>query len=119
MSRAQPDCVITPTHYGMMVNGNWVRCPTFNLMCCMSKIAPTPPSQASESNLDGLPVTYDREFVFAKNRFLATREVLTFEESFQFASRRCGTRVIWVRRWAHTGRTPLWEGWSPATAASR
>ena len=34
-------------------------------------------------NLDGLPVTYEREFVFAKNRFLATREIVTFEESFK------------------------------------
>lgn len=34
-------------------------------------------------NVDGLPAVYDREFVFAKNRFLATRETLTFEESFQ------------------------------------
>lgn len=33
-------------------------------------------------NMDGLPVNYEREFVFAKNRFLATREVVTFEESF-------------------------------------
>ena len=34
-------------------------------------------------NMDGLPVVYEREFVFAKNRFLATREILTFEESFK------------------------------------
>lgn len=33
-------------------------------------------------NMDGLPVVYEREFVFAKNRFLATRELITFEESF-------------------------------------
>lgn len=33
-------------------------------------------------NMDGLPVRYEREFVFAKNRFLATRERVTFEESF-------------------------------------
>ena len=30
-------------------------------------------------NMDGLPVVYEREFVFAKNRFLATREIVTFE----------------------------------------
>lgn len=34
-------------------------------------------------NMDGLPVVYEREFIFAKNRFLATREILTFEESFE------------------------------------
>ena len=34
-------------------------------------------------NLDGLPVLYEREFIFAKNRFLATREIITFEESFK------------------------------------
>jgi hypothetical protein len=34
-------------------------------------------------NLDGLPVLYEREFIFVKNRFLATREIVTFEESFQ------------------------------------
>lgn len=34
-------------------------------------------------NMDGLPVTYEREFVFARNRFLATRERVTFEESFR------------------------------------
>ena len=33
--------------------------------------------------MDGLPVVYEREFVFAKNRFLATREIVTFEESFE------------------------------------
>ena len=33
-------------------------------------------------NMDGLPVIYEREFVFAKNRFLATREIVEFEESF-------------------------------------
>ncbi|MCF7765534.1 MAG: hypothetical protein K9N62_17835 [Verrucomicrobia bacterium] len=33
-------------------------------------------------NMDGLPVVYEREFIFAKNRFLATREIVTFEESF-------------------------------------
>ena len=33
-------------------------------------------------NPDGLPVLYEREFVFVKNRFLATREIVTFEESF-------------------------------------
>ncbi len=33
--------------------------------------------------MDGLPVIYEREFVFVKNRFLATREVVTFEESFK------------------------------------
>ena len=32
--------------------------------------------------MDGLPVVYEREFIFAKNRFLATREIVTFEESF-------------------------------------
>ena len=34
-------------------------------------------------NMDGLPVVYEREFIFAKNRFLATREIVTFEESFE------------------------------------
>ena len=34
------------------------------------------------NNMDGLPVSYQREFIFAKNRFLATRETVTFEESF-------------------------------------
>jgi len=35
------------------------------------------------TNMDGLPVTYEREFIFVKNRFLATREIVTFEESFR------------------------------------
>ena len=34
-------------------------------------------------NMDGLPVTYEREFIFVKNRFLATREIVTFEERFR------------------------------------
>ena len=34
-------------------------------------------------NTDGLPVVYEREFIFVKNRFLATREIVTFEESFK------------------------------------
>jgi hypothetical protein len=34
-------------------------------------------------NMDGLPVRYEREFVFVKNRFLATRESVTFEERFR------------------------------------
>ena len=33
-------------------------------------------------NMDGLPVNYRREIVFVKNRFLATRESVVFEESF-------------------------------------
>jgi len=33
-------------------------------------------------NPDGLPVVYEREFIFVKNRFLATRELVTFEASF-------------------------------------
>ncbi len=33
-------------------------------------------------NMDGLPVTYHREFIFVKGRFLATREIVMFEESF-------------------------------------
>lgn len=33
-------------------------------------------------NMDGLPVVYEREFIFVKNRFLATRELVTFEDSF-------------------------------------
>ncbi|MCA9217045.1 MAG: hypothetical protein KDB27_28445 [Planctomycetales bacterium] len=33
-------------------------------------------------NLDGLPVVYDRDFIFVKNRFLATRETVTFEQPF-------------------------------------
>ena len=39
-------------------------------------------AQLRVENMDGLPVIYEREFIFAKNRFLATREVVTFEESF-------------------------------------
>lgn len=35
------------------------------------------------NHLDGLPAVYEREFVFVKNRFLATRETVTFEESFK------------------------------------
>jgi len=34
-------------------------------------------------NMVGLPVVYEREFIFAKNRFLVTREIVTFEESFK------------------------------------
>ena len=34
-------------------------------------------------NADGLPVVYERQFVFAKNRFLATRETVTFEDRFR------------------------------------
>ena len=33
-------------------------------------------------NMDGLPVVYDRDFVFVKDGWLATREVVTFEEGF-------------------------------------
>jgi hypothetical protein len=33
-------------------------------------------------NMDGLPVTYHREFIFVKGRFLATREIVKFEEGF-------------------------------------
>lgn len=34
-------------------------------------------------NVDGLPVVYDREFIFVKRGVLATREIITFEESFR------------------------------------
>jgi hypothetical protein len=40
-------------------------------------------ARARVQNMDGLPVVYEREFIFAKNRFLATRESVTFEESFK------------------------------------
>ena len=35
------------------------------------------------AHIDGLPVTYSREFIFVKNHYLATREILHFEEAFQ------------------------------------
>jgi len=56
--------------------------------------------------VDGLPVVYDREFVFAKNRFLATRETVTFEESFKarvaplWNTRNVGPQI--GRHWANT-----------------
>ena len=34
-------------------------------------------------NADGLPVIYEREFIFVKNRFLVSREIVNFEEEFQ------------------------------------
>ena len=34
-------------------------------------------------NVDGLPVIYEREFIFVKNRFLVSREIVNFEEEFQ------------------------------------
>jgi len=34
-------------------------------------------------NVDGLPVTVEREFVFVKNQFLASRELVRFDESFR------------------------------------
>jgi hypothetical protein len=40
-------------------------------------------AQVRVLNMDGLPVRYEREFVFVKNRFLATREIVTFEECFR------------------------------------
>ena len=39
-------------------------------------------AQLRVKNMDGLPIFYEREFIFAKNRFLATREIVTFKESF-------------------------------------
>lgn len=57
-------------------------------------------------NVDGLPVVYDREFVFVKNRFLATREIITFEESFKarvaplWNTRNVGAQI--GRHWANT-----------------
>ena len=70
-------------------------------------------------NADGLPVVYDREFVFAKNRFLATREIVTFEESFKarvaplWNTRNVGPQI------GATGQTRSWEVWSPATVRWR
>ena len=40
-------------------------------------------AQLRVENMDGLPVVYEREFIFVKNRFLATREIVSFEESFK------------------------------------
>jgi hypothetical protein len=57
-------------------------------------------------NVDGLPVVYDREFVFVKNRFLATRETITFEEPFRarvsplWNTRNIGPQV--GEHWANT-----------------
>ncbi|HIG29292.1 MAG TPA: hypothetical protein EYQ50_16480 [Verrucomicrobiales bacterium] len=42
-------------------------------------------------NPDALPIIYEREFIFVKNRFLVSREMVTFEESF------------------HARVTPLWN----------
>ena len=57
-------------------------------------------------NVDGLPALYEREFVFVKNRFLATREIITFDESFKarvsplWNTRNIGTQV--GSHWANT-----------------
>jgi len=57
-------------------------------------------------NMDGLPVLYQREFVFVKNRFLATREIVTFEESFKakvaplWNTQNIGPQI--GRHWANT-----------------
>jgi len=57
-------------------------------------------------NVDGLPAVYEREFVFVKNRFLATRETITFEESFKarvsplWNTRNIGAQV--GSHWANT-----------------
>ena len=34
-------------------------------------------------NVDGLPVIYEREFIFVKKRFLVSHEIVNFEEEFQ------------------------------------
>ncbi len=57
-------------------------------------------------NVDGMPAVYEREFVFVKNRFLATRETITFEESFKarvsplWNTRNIGAQV--GTHWANT-----------------
>lgn len=57
-------------------------------------------------NMDGLPVTYEREFVFVKNGFLATRETVTFEESFKArVSPLWNTRNIGPQVGAHWANT--------------
>jgi hypothetical protein len=57
-------------------------------------------------NMDGLPVTYDREFVFVKNGFLAARETVTFEESFRArVSPLWNTRNIGPQIGAHWANT--------------
>jgi hypothetical protein len=75
-------------------------------------------------NVDGLPVVYMREFVFVKNRFLATRETVTFEESFQarvaplWNTRNIGPQV--GAHWANTfmGRIDL-QLWTRIRAMNR
>ena len=57
-------------------------------------------------NVDGLPAVYEREFVFVKNRFLATRETITFEESFKArVSPLWNTRNIGPQVGAHWANT--------------
>jgi hypothetical protein len=57
-------------------------------------------------NVDGLPAVYEREFIFVKNGFLATRERITFEESFKarvspiWNTRNIGSQV--GAHWANT-----------------
>ncbi len=57
-------------------------------------------------NVDGMPAVYEREFVFVKNGFLATRETVTFEESFKarvspiWNTRNIGSQV--GTHWANT-----------------
>ena len=62
-------------------------------------------------NMDGLPVVYEREFIFAKNRFLATRETVTFEEGFSarvsplWNTQNVGPQI--GSHWANTFITPV------------
>lgn len=57
-------------------------------------------------NVDGMPAVYGREFVFVKNRFLATRETITFEESFKArVSPLWNTRNIGPQVGAHWANT--------------
>ncbi|MBM3823871.1 MAG: hypothetical protein FJ404_13470 [Verrucomicrobia bacterium] len=57
-------------------------------------------------NVDGFPAVYEREFVFVKNRFLATRETIAFEESFKArVSPLWNTRNIGPQVGAHWANT--------------
>lgn len=70
----------------LRLDGNWMAGKMPDIVSEVSFFEERPDAtlaRVTVRNVDGLPATYEREFVFVKNRFLATRETVAFEESFK------------------------------------
>ena len=66
-----------------MSNGKRASCPTSARSSHFEDHPEVTFARVEVAHMDGLPVTYSREFIFVKNYYLATREILYYEGQVQ------------------------------------